>query len=392
MDRICMAVAIVPMAKEFGWAPGVQGIIQSAFLWGYIGTTGLGGSLADKYGGKVVMASSIFWFSLASLLLPLALAGPIGKMGWTLPAVLTARAFVGLGEGASMPAMNNLMATRVPPQQRASAIGTAFTGFHSGNLVGLALSPLLLSRFGWRGIFYVFGILGAPLLAAWWTLVPPDTPRTTTSKASSSGMLQSWRKFLSKKATWAIVAANFVNHWSYFILLNWMPSYFVRALGLDLRASSFLSFLPWIVLAVGSTLAGMLADRLVSGGWSRTRVRKVFQSIAFLTPAAALLILANPSISPRAAVTCLTFALGVTSLGQAGFVANMSDVAPTQAGQMFGLCNTFGSFAGILGTATVGFIVEATGSFDPVFKLTSALCVAATVLWNLWCSGEKVFD
>ena len=63
-------------------------------------------------------------------------------------------------------------------------------------------------------------------------------------------------------------------------------------------------------------LAGVLADRLVSGGWSKTQVRKVFQSIAFLTPAAALLILANPSISPRAAVTCLTFALGVTSLGE----------------------------------------------------------------------------
>ena len=30
----------------------MQGIIQSAFLWGYIGTTGLGGSLADKYGGE----------------------------------------------------------------------------------------------------------------------------------------------------------------------------------------------------------------------------------------------------------------------------------------------------------------------------------------------------
>ena len=71
-------------------------------------------------------------------------------------------------------------------------------------------------------------------------------------------MLSSWKHFLSKKATWAIVTANFANHWSYFILLNWMPSYFVRALGLDLRASSFLSFLPWIVLAVGSTLAGQL--------------------------------------------------------------------------------------------------------------------------------------
>ena len=60
----------------------------------------------------------------------------------------------------------------------------------------------------------------------------------------------------------------------------------------------------------------MLADRLVSQGVSKTRVRKVFQSIAFLTPAVALQILANPSISPRAAVTCLTFALGVTSLGE----------------------------------------------------------------------------
>ena len=58
----------------------------------------------------------------------------VGRMGWTLPAVLVARAFVGLGEGASMPAMNNLMATRVPPQQRASSIGTAFAGFHSGTL------------------------------------------------------------------------------------------------------------------------------------------------------------------------------------------------------------------------------------------------------------------
>ena len=37
--------------------------------------------------------------------------------------------------------------------------------------------------------------------------------------------------------------------------------------------------------------------------------------------------------------------------GQAGFVANMSDIAPRHAGRLFGLCNTFGSLAGILGVA-----------------------------------------
>ena len=65
-------------------------------------------------------------------------------------------------------------------------------------------------------------------------------------------------KLLSSKATWAIITVNFVNHWGYFIYLNWMPSYFVKALGVDLRASSFLSFLPWTVMALGSTSAGQL--------------------------------------------------------------------------------------------------------------------------------------
>ena len=37
----------------------------------------------------------------------------------------------------------------------------------AGNLAGLALSPLLLVKYGWRSIFYVFGVLGLPLLAVW---------------------------------------------------------------------------------------------------------------------------------------------------------------------------------------------------------------------------------
>jgi ACS family sodium-dependent inorganic phosphate cotransporter/ACS family sodium-dependent inorganic phosphate cotransporter-like MFS transporter 9 len=88
----------------------------------------------------------------------------------------------------------------------------------------------------------------------------------------------------------------------------------------------------------------------------------------------------------------MTVALGTTSLGQAGFVANMSDIAPRHAGQMFGLCNTFGSLAGILGVVAVGFIYERTGGFALVFQLTAAMYVAATVLWNMWATGERVFD
>jgi len=73
MDRICMSVAVMPMSATFGWSPKVQGLIQAAFLWGYMATQLLGGTLADRYGGKRIIAGAIVAFSLASLALPLLL-------------------------------------------------------------------------------------------------------------------------------------------------------------------------------------------------------------------------------------------------------------------------------------------------------------------------------
>lgn len=39
---------------------------------------------------------------------------------------------MGLGEGAALPVMNNLVATNIPPERRATALGSCFSGFHSG--------------------------------------------------------------------------------------------------------------------------------------------------------------------------------------------------------------------------------------------------------------------
>lgn len=76
----------------------IQGVIQSAFLWGYMATQLIGGTLADRLGGKRVMAAGMLWFSLASLLLPLALSAPVVAAGLTVPAVLLARCCV-VGDG-----------------------------------------------------------------------------------------------------------------------------------------------------------------------------------------------------------------------------------------------------------------------------------------------------
>lgn len=60
---------------------------------------------------------------------------------------------------------------------------------------------------------------------------------------------------------------------------------------------------------------GLLADKLIKQGWHITKVRKTLQTVAFLGPALALIILSR-SKDPRMAVACMTCALGITSLGQ----------------------------------------------------------------------------
>ena len=115
------------------------------------------------------------------------------------------------------------------------------------------------------------------------------------------------------------------------------------------------------------------------------------QAIAFLVPAAAMLALAAGPRTPALACVLLTAALGASSLGQAGFVANMSDVAPGAAGAMFGLCNTFGSLAGVAGVAVTGAVVQATGGFAAVFMGTAGLyLVGAAAFWAL-ARGEPQF-
>ena len=125
--------------------------------------------------------------------------------------------------------------------------------------MGLLLSPILLLQFGWRSLFSVFGMLGGPLIAFWMATVPDTAPgaaqklllqragaggstsfgqarggsgeasfRASPAPGSSSapGAEVGVRELLSSSATWAIIIVNIVNHWGYFIYLNWMPSYF----------------------------------------------------------------------------------------------------------------------------------------------------------------------
>lgn len=401
-----MAVAALPLFAQLGWPPAVAGLVQSSFLWGYTAVQLRSGVLADALGGRAVVAFGVALFALASAATPLAFAPPVVAAGLALPAALAVRAAVGLGAGVVLPSVSSLLARHVPATRRSAAVGASFAGFHAGTALGLAAAPALMAAAsGWPALFYTAAAAAAPVLALWLLAVPPQpaaagattgalapaVAATAAAAASAAPPPPTVAQLLASGPVRAIVAANAVNHWNYFTFLFLMPLYFASAWGLDVRASALFSLAPWLAMGAASSLAGAAADALLPA-LGATRVRKVAQSVGFLGPAACLGLLLCAS-SPLAALACLTAALGLAACGQAGFVANIGDVAPRSAGRLFGLANTVGCLAGIAGTAAAGVVVQAAGgSWRPLITLQAALYLAGWAAYVAQASGEPQFD
>ncbi|GMP43505.1 hypothetical protein CsSME_00012839 [Camellia sinensis var. sinensis] len=395
MDRVNMSIAILPMSQEFNFNSATVGLIQSSFFWGYLLTQIVGGIWADKIGGKLVLGFGVIWWSVATVLTPIA-----ARVG--LPFLLVMRAFMGIGEGVAMPAMNNILSKWIPVSERSRSLAFVYSGMYLGSVTGLAFSPILIHKFGWASVFYSFGSLGSIWFALWLSKAyssPNEDPELNaeekrlilgSSSAKEPVTVIPWRLILSKPPVWALIISHFCHNWGTFILLTWMPTYYNQVLKFNLTESGLLCVLPWLTMAVFANIGGWIADTLVSKGLSITAVRKIMQSIGFLGPAFFLTQLSHIK-TPALAVLCMACSQGSDAFSQSGLYSNHQDIGPRYAGVLLGLSNTAGVLAGVFGTAATGYILQK-GSWDDVFKVAVALYIMGTLVWNLFSTGEKILD
>ncbi|KAJ1384195.1 MFS transporter superfamily [Sesbania bispinosa] len=399
MDRVNMSIAILPMSAEYNWNPSTVGLIQSSFFGDTSSLRYLlqiaGGIWADTVGGKQVLGFGVVWWSVATILTPIA-----AKLG--LPFLLVARAFMGIGEGVAMPAMNNILSKWIPVSERSRSLALVYSGMYLGSVTGLAFSPFLIHQFGWPSVFYSFGSLGTVWFSVWLSKAHsspledpellPEEKKLITANCVSKEPVKTipWRLILSKAPVWALIVSHFCHNWGTFILLTWMPTYYNQVLKFNLTESGLFCVLPWLTMALSANAGGWIADTLVSKGLSVTRVRKIMQTVGFLGPAFFLTQLSHIN-SPVMAVLCMTCSQGTDAFSQSGLYSNHQDIAPRYSGILLGLSNTAGVLAGVLGTAATGYILQH-GSWDDVFKVSVGLYLVGTVVWNLFSTGEKILE
>ncbi|MGO9603260.1 MAG: ACS family MFS transporter [Candidatus Binataceae bacterium] len=393
LDRVSISIAIIPLARDAGYDSAAQGLILSAFFWGYLWPQLAGGWLADRFGGKRVLGLGVAIWSLATLITPAAARVSFGVL-------FGARVLLGLGEGVNFPAIHSIVARWMPARERARALSLNYSGMHLGTVIALVLSPPIVIAFGWPMLFYLSGAVGMVWVLVWMVRAAdrPEDARgisaaeldlITSGRAAESRAVQiPWRKISRERAVWAIVLAHFCANFGFNILLLWLPTYLHHAFGVTVGRVGVYALVPWVSTFAMVNAGGWIADTMLMRGITVVTVRKTLQSIAF--GFGALPLLALPAArSPGAAIALLTASAAASGLGLSAFGVNHLDIGATYAGVLMGISNTIATIPGIIGVALTGFILQATQSFNTVFFLIAAVYLVGLVGYLAWASGDQ---
>ena len=396
IDRVNISIAIIPMAEEFGWDQTTKGLIMSSFFVGYLMTQIAGGWLADRYGGKVVLGAGVLFWSAFTLITPAAAFAGLSLM-------LLSRVGMGLGEAVTFPSIYSLFSRWLPITERTRAIGLNASAIPLGTVFALLITPVIVLSLGWEWAFYLFGAVGIFWYALWYWLAetePGDHPRVSAAELSIIESGQSTetttepptiRAFLRSKSVWAIIVSHFCSNWGGYVLLSWLPIYFVEGLGVDFAAVGVVTMIPAIASVFFLNVAGWVTDNLISRGLNLTFVRKMMQTIGFGGGAMVLAVVGYVESIPWAiALMSVGNMLGAFALG--GWGSNHMDIAPKHAGTLMGITNTAGTLPGIIGVFVSGLILQWTGSWVLVFQVAAAINVFGLVFYLIFAGTDKEFD
>jgi MFS transporter, ACS family, glucarate transporter len=157
-DRVNFSVAAPTIMKHFNWDMGVLGLAMSMFGVGYIFTQIPAGLLGDRFGGRRVLAGGSIGWSFFTLLTPFA-ATPL--------LMYLVRGLLGLAEGLNFPGSTTVLSRWVPRKARARIQGLNLSGVAAGPLIATPLTVWIMTLFGWKAVFYFYGVLGFLWAVAW---------------------------------------------------------------------------------------------------------------------------------------------------------------------------------------------------------------------------------
>lgn len=363
-DRFIINFAILDISKELQLTESLTGIVLSSFFAGYALMQIPGGWLADRFGYRKVLISTILVWSIFTVLTGAA---------WSFLSIIVIRFLFGVGEGSYFPAASKGIANWFPVDERSKAMSIMLT---SGSIMGVVapiVGTYLMLALGWRDIFYIVGALGIVVALSFFFLVKEkNTPATEQVKAQTSKA--PLRDVLKTPMIWKLFIAYFSIYAVNWGLTSWMPTYLSKVKGLELTAVGIYSAIPPFIGIFAMLCSGYVLDKMPQG--RDKLVAGIFAIIAGI----GLLFMANAP-SMLIFTVCQSVVTVMLSFNIILITSVPLKILPEAVvGTANGFINTGAQFAGVLTPMLIGFLVEAFGgSYSAAFTMLIGFTIVCAV-------------
>jgi ACS family hexuronate transporter-like MFS transporter len=404
IDRQVIGLLKGTLQEQFKFSELDYAAIVFSFQLAYAIGLLLAGRVMDKLGTRKGFTLALVVWSIAAiahaaanlfpgLRVPTVLINPpsIVLLTGAAAGLALARFMLGLGEAGNFPAAIKTVAEWFPKKERALATGI----FNSGTNVGAIITPLVVPwitlHWGWQWAFIATGAVGFLWLLFWLPLYrsPEQHPRLSSAELDyirsdppESSTPIPWKKLFPHRQTWAFTLGKFMTDPIWWLYLFWIPDFLHRNHGLNLTSIGLPIVIIYLVADVGSIGGGWLSSSLIKRGWTVNRARKTAMLVCALS-VVPIVFAANVS-NLWLAVALVALAAAAHQGWSANLFTTTSDMFPKQAvGSVVGIGGMGGAIGGMLIALVTGAILEATGSYVPIFIIAGVTYLLALLIIHL---------
>ncbi|MGA2148987.1 MAG: MFS transporter [Bryobacteraceae bacterium] len=354
-------------AENYG---DLTGAFALAYTVGYL----VAGRFIDRFGSKIGYLVTIAWWAIASALVGLP------ALSTTLTGLLIWRGVLAFGEAGNFPAAIKSVAEWYPKQDRAFASSVFNSGSNVAAMFGPAVAGVLALTWGWRGAFYLNGVLGMVWVVLWLALYqnPPI-------QAEDEGVITAkigWMGALKYPEAWGFALGKFLTDGVWWFYLFWLPPYLYDVRHFNLKDIGWAMPVLYSAASVGSLFGGAIPSFLCRRGWDMRQARPTAMAIcALCMPVAATAVWVN---NPVLMIVLICFGLGGHQGWSANIFSTTSDAFPKGAVASVTAIGGFtGGLGGYLFSAKLpGFIVGHFGSYVPMFVMMGSLHLIALLVMS----------
>ena len=384
LQRHAIALAAPAIQEDLGLSIVQMGLAFSAFSWMYALCEIPAGFAGDRWGARKVLAALVGAWSFF-----VAATGWV----WSLPSLVFARGCFGAFQAGCFPNIARMFTDWLPAGERVRAQGIMWLSARWGGALAPLIVVLFLDRLNWRIAFAVFGLVGflwAGVFYWWFRDAPAEHPGVNREELellpprSSTDATQApipWRMLLGSGTVWLLCGQYMCLNFGWQFYVTWLPTYLLKARGLDLHETALLAGLPLFFGGLGSLCCGFVSSWLDRVTGSVKTARRLLAGTGF-TVAAICFALSIQISSPIWAMLALGIASFANDLVMPTSWATCMDVGGKLSGTLAGTMNMMGGFVGAAApTVVAAILLWSNENWAITFYVSAGIYFMGTFFW-----------